>query len=346
MRVLLLSPLPPPSGGIARWTERYLAWCNGKIEVDVVNTALIGRRAGEAGVKKKIVDEFIRAVSIIRQTKKKLNNSYDIVHINTSCSKTGIIRDLICVMHANRKKVSVILHCHCNIEDQIGVGSIAPALFRQVVNRSNVILVLNKKSFNYVKSLSIKTVLTCPNFVQPNQIADLHTVNKEIRTIIYVGDIRFSKGSDDIYKVASYFPEKRFLLVGSVTDEMKQLNKPNNVELVGRLEAEDVEKQLIQADVFLFPSLTEGFSNALLEAMAAGLPCIATDVGSNADMIENQGGRIVNIHDVQGVVKAINEMESAEIRKRMSEWNIKKVMEYYEYNKVMHSIIDTYEATV
>ena len=45
MRVLLLSPLPPPSGGIARWTERYLEWCNGKHDVAVVNTALQGERA-------------------------------------------------------------------------------------------------------------------------------------------------------------------------------------------------------------------------------------------------------------------------------------------------------------
>lgn len=58
MRVLLLSPLPPPSGGIARWTERYLEWCNGKHDVAVVNTALQGERAGEAGKQRKRSTHF------------------------------------------------------------------------------------------------------------------------------------------------------------------------------------------------------------------------------------------------------------------------------------------------
>lgn len=82
MRVLLLSPLPPPSGGIARWTERYLEWCNGKHDVAVVNTALQGERAGEAGKQRKLTDEIKRALYVIRETNKGLKRKTDIVHIN------------------------------------------------------------------------------------------------------------------------------------------------------------------------------------------------------------------------------------------------------------------------
>ena len=97
MRVLLLSPLPPPSGGIARWTERYLEWCNGKHDVAVVNTALQGERAGEAGKQRKLTDEIKRALYVIRETNKGLKRKTDIVHINTSCSRFGILRDWICL---------------------------------------------------------------------------------------------------------------------------------------------------------------------------------------------------------------------------------------------------------
>ena len=116
MRVLLLSPLPPPSGGIARWTERYLEWCNGKPDVAVVNTALQGERAGEAGKQRKLTDEIKRALYVIRETNKGLKRKTDIVHINTSCSRFGILRDWICLELAHKKKVPVIVHCHCNIE--------------------------------------------------------------------------------------------------------------------------------------------------------------------------------------------------------------------------------------
>ena len=46
---------------------------------------------------------------------------------------------------------------------------------------------------------------------------------------------------------------------------------------------------LAHLDVFVLPSRSEGMSNALLEAMASGLACIATDVGSNAELLRGHG---------------------------------------------------------
>ena len=66
------------SGGIARWTERYLEWCNGKHDVAVVNTALQGERAGEAGKQRKLTDEIKRALYVIRETNKGLKRKTDI----------------------------------------------------------------------------------------------------------------------------------------------------------------------------------------------------------------------------------------------------------------------------
>ena len=109
------------------------------------------------------------------------------------------------------------------------------------------------------------------------------------------------------------------------------------------MDAADVEKQLDNADVFVFPSLTEGFSNALLEAMARGLPVIATDVGAARDMIENSGGIIVPVHDVNAMQHALNNMERVETRKVMSEWNINKVKSCYEYDQVLKNIFHIYK---
>lgn len=342
MNVLLLSPLPPPSGGIARWTERYLDWCIGKNEVDIVNTALIGRRTREAGVKKKLTEELKRAYYIVRETEKKLKHKPDVVHLNTSCSMTGIIRDFICVKKAIKYNVPIITHCHCNIQDQLGNGKIPTKLFRYIVNVSVKVLVLNEPSKEYVEKVSTGKAYICPNFVIANLIVNEHTIRKDLKSIVYVGDVSFSKGTDDIYKLASVLPDKTFVIVGSVTEEIKCLYKPENVILLGRLEADEVYRQMDQADAFLFPSLSEGFSNALLEAMARGLPIIATDVGANKDMIGSEGGIIVPIHDMNSMKMAIEKMESMGIRRKMSKWNIQKVRANYECNIVMNQIMKIY----
>lgn len=346
MKVLLLSPLPPPSGGIARWTERYLEWCKDRHDVIVVNTALQGDRVGIAGKKIKLTDEIKRAAYIICKTKKGIKHKPDIVHINTSCSRFGILRDWICMKCVYKKKIPIILQCHCNIADQLGTGKLATMLFSDMVNKSEKVLALNSSSMNYVEKINPRKTDLCPNFVLTNQISNYHKIRDRIERVIYVGDVRLSKGSDDYYMLAKQNPEVKFIVVGSVTEEMAQVEKPQNVQTLGRLEAVDVEKQLNKADVFVFPSLTEGFSNAMLEAMAHGLPIIATDVGAAIDMIENCGGTVVPVHDVSAMQSALNNMNKPETRKAMSEWNINKVKQCYEYNQVIEKLFHVYEKVI
>ena len=219
-------------------------------------------------------------------------------------------------------------------------------VYISMVNKSEKVLVLNSSSKNYVEKINSGKADLCPNFVLTNQISDYHKIRDRIEKVIYVGDVRLSKGSDDFYLLAKQNPEVKFIVVGSVTEEIAQLDKPKNVHTLGRLEATDVEKQLNDADVFVFPSLTEGFSNAMLEAMAHGLPIIATDVGAATDMIENCGGTVVSIHDVSAMQSALNNMNKPETRKAMSEWNINKVKQCYEYNQVKKKILQVYEEDI
>jgi len=71
-------------------------------------------------------------------------------------------------------------------------------------------------------------------------------------------------------------------------------------------ERNDVAEILRGLDCFVLPSLAEGISNTILEAMASGLPVIATDVGGNGELVEaGQSGELVPVGDVEAMAQKI-----------------------------------------
>jgi glycosyltransferase involved in cell wall biosynthesis len=89
------------------------------------------------------------------------------------------------------------------------------------------------------------------------------------------------------------------------------------VELVGH--TENVAARLGELDVFLFTSHREGLSVAILEAMASGLPVVATDVGGTREqVVEGENGFVRAAGDVEGLAEACARLAaSAALRERM-----------------------------
>ncbi|MGC1253362.1 MAG: glycosyltransferase, partial [Xanthobacteraceae bacterium] len=86
--------------------------------------------------------------------------------------------------------------------------------------------------------------------------------------------------------------------------QAQALNISGNILWLG--ERSDVGRLLAASDIFVLPSHQEGFSNALLEAMAANLPAIATAVGGNIDAVrDSDTGLLVRVKDPQGLAATI-----------------------------------------
>ena len=68
----------------------------------------------------------------------------------------------------------------------------------------------------------------------------------------------------------------------------------------------DIEAQLRRADAFVLPSLNENLPLALLQAMAVGLPCIATDVGGVREVLDDGAGILVPPGSVQALIAAMD----------------------------------------
>jgi glycosyltransferase involved in cell wall biosynthesis len=110
-------------------------------------------------------------------------------------------------------------------------------------------------------------------------------------------------------------PETRFLMIGRGLDRdnaqlaewIDRTGYADRFALAG--EREDVPQCLAAMDIFCLPSLTEGFPNVVGEAMAAGLPCVVTDVGDAAFLL-GDGGLVVPKADAKSLSKGLCDMAS------------------------------------
>jgi glycosyltransferase involved in cell wall biosynthesis len=150
---------------------------------------------------------------------------------------------------------------------------------------------------------------------------------KEI--VLTIGNIRRVKGIDIFLRAAASVckshPSALFVIVGDNHDPVHfnelneliiELGLSRNVLFYGPYE--EVERFLAACDIFCLPSRSEGFSNALIEAMGAGVPCVATRVGGNVEAIEhNRSGVLVPSEDPTALSSAIEELLDDPTRARV-----------------------------
>jgi teichuronic acid biosynthesis glycosyltransferase TuaC len=114
------------------------------------------------------------------------------------------------------------------------------------------------------------------------------------------------------------FPELHYLAVGSAGPEgdfsarlraqVAQLGLGDHVRFLGALPPEEVRRAVSAADVSVLATRNEGWANVLLEAMACGVPVVATDVGGNAEVVcRDDLGTIVRFDDHAALLAALRD---------------------------------------
>ena len=164
------------------------------------------------------------------------------------------------------------------------------------------------------------------------------------RLILYVGRLDPLKGLDDLIrafrKVHERYPEARLVLVGEGEVESNLMHLARELKISDQVSfeglQEDVKSYLGKSEIFAFPSLTEGLSNVLLEAMACGLPVVATRIGGNMELVEHGvNGILINPGDPEGLSEAIiTLLADPEQSRQMGREGRKRVDERYSLDKV------------
>ena len=107
----------------------------------------------------------------------------------------------------------------------------------------------------------------------------------------------------------------------------------------------DIPALLRAMDIFVLPSLGEGISNTILEAMATGLPVIATDVGGNPELIEHgENGLLVAVNDQAALANGIALLAAqVETRRAMGTRGLEKVAENFDWTRTVNRYMELYD---
>ncbi len=330
MKVVLFSPLPPPSGGMATWTTTYLK--NTINEVFLINTAFVGKSVNNRK-KIHIRSEFKRTLGMIVNTL-KIPKAYKIIHFNCSCDKVGVFRDLFLFILLKIKNKKIILHCHCDIPTMIKKSLI----LNMMIKLSECVITLTDDSTEYALKNNNK-VKYIPNFLDIEDLKNTKIkIRKKIKKVVFVGHVIRTKGINEYIKLAHNHKDINFYVVG---DNLLKLENEVNIFFLGNLKRNEVISIMKKCDLLVHPSYTEGFPCVLLEAMSVGLPIIASKVGAIPKILDNSVDVLFDSNNYMDLEKKFVEMFDFESRKIVSNENYKNAYKY-SAPKILKQYNDVY----
>lgn len=147
--------------------------------------------------------------------------------------------------------------------------------------------------------------------------------------LISIGDINKNKNNKIIIKAIKDLDNVFYVLCGEgpMTQSLKTISNERITFLGYRA---DIVELLMAADLYVLPSYREGLSRSLMEAMASGLPCVASEIRGNTDLINHYGGFLCKTNDTECFYQAIKKMldRSEDIRTLMGDHNRARIREF------------------
>jgi glycosyltransferase involved in cell wall biosynthesis len=211
----------------------------------------------------------------------------------------------------------------------------------KLIEQADVIHTVSRITAREVKEKWDRDTIIIYNGIDTNLFRP-STVKKDLNTlnVLFVGRLVSHKHPEIIVELAKKYPEINFSIIGQgeMYDEIiMEIRKLNNTKLM-QVPYGEMPSIYQKYDVFVFPSTHEGFSNAVLEALASGLPVIAFKASSLDEIIKDQyngylcddlkkmGRKIEQIAHSQKILEQL----SINARKSVLKFDWRKVIKEYE----------------
>jgi glycosyltransferase involved in cell wall biosynthesis len=289
IKVIQLGPALDVHGGISTVEQHICDHLASHVSMRHIPTFQEGGKLARALV-------FARAARSLGQALANIEPC--IVHIHFA-SRGSTLRKLILARMVLRAGRPLVLHAHGGAFDGFyrGLPGILKRSVCSILHRANVLIALSARWREFYVNeceLSPSQVVVLPNPVSwspevPNRIG-----RKQVQ-FLFLGKMCEGKGTYDLVNAFAALPDAtreraQLVLAGNGdVEEIRRLAAPlgERVRVLSWVDSAERDRLLAESDVFVLPSYNEGVPMSLLEAMASGLPSIATAVGGIPDVMSH-----------------------------------------------------------
>ena len=367
MRVLVSGCLPPPMGGMATFYESLLASSlSEQVQLAFVNTSSQtrtfeqGGRLSSSNILQSFADcwRFARALIAYRPA---------VVHVGTAFG-LSFVKHSLCVLIARSFGSQVILHPHCSYAALYKDRSpLWRWYFRRVLSLVVGLIALSQEWLALREIAPKCQVYALPNAVRLDtyrEVAQEHLNSPRLTRalhVLYLGHIGKAKGSSDLVEAAmTVLPngEKfEFQLIGSelapgegamLCEKIKAEGLHDQVHICPPVTGSDKLAAYRWADVFVYPSYDEGMPMAVIEAMASGLPVIATRVGGLPDLVtEGVNGLLVQAGHPDQLAAALCQLSDEPlVRMTMGQQSYQRAIHDYDFEDRVKQLAAIYSSVL
>jgi glycosyltransferase involved in cell wall biosynthesis len=319
-KVLLISPLSPPVGGIASWTKIILDHFNNDSKFNLIhyNSNVKFLFSINKYLSIRLIYGIINSIKQIYQIFHLIKKEKPaIVHINSSAS-FSLLKDYLLIKISKFSKIYVIIHLHFGrVPNLKNTNNIEWRLLKSVIKNSDTCIVLDKLSKNILNSEGFSNIFVIANPIN----YDFNKNNKRIKynnnntDILFVGHITREKGVFELLEAVRHFTTvDNLILVGPIDSSVKNLllntagSFRDKIIFTGVLNKEEVLIKMKSCTIFVLPSYSEGFPNVILEAMACFCPIISTKVGAIPDMLDNKCGVCIDSKNIYQLTTSLSDL--------------------------------------
>jgi glycosyltransferase involved in cell wall biosynthesis len=361
MKLLLVAHIGYPWGGISqRYSDLLNSQLAQKVELTFFESSPNKKEFSTTGSFNLLntigfLDVCFKFIKVLLRVKPR------IVHVASSFGFSFLKHSMI-ILIAKLYGCKVILAPHCSISVFIPRSRINLQWMKFILNLCNGMIVLSSEWLRITEIAPKTSIILLRNSINLEPYRTPPNVKKEpgeTPRILYLGHIGAEKGIIDLihavnilkekgksgFEVRVYGEDSRPGSEDNAKELVKSLHIENNILFFKPIFGDKKVEALQRADIFVLPSYHEGLPISIIEAMAAGIPVIATQVGGIPDLIDDSiNGILINPGAPQELADAmITMLDNKDLRHQYGVEAKKKAFQNHDVEAYVMRLLNFYD---